>query len=72
MRRRGGGCERRAREIAREGEHSPPLNGERLVIPVLLGAQHVDVGVDPGLRHGADRSGVPVLRLPPPPAARRG
>jgi hypothetical protein len=32
------------------------LNGERLVVPVLLGAQHVDVGVDPGLGHGAGRS----------------
>jgi hypothetical protein len=31
-----------------------PLDGEGLVVPVLLGAQHVDVGVDPGLGHGAD------------------
>jgi len=27
------------------------LDGERLVVPVLLGAQDVDVGVDPRLRH---------------------
>ena len=27
------------------------MDGERLVVPVLLGAQDVDVGVDPRLRH---------------------
>jgi hypothetical protein len=30
------------------------LDGEPLVVPVLLGAQDVDVGVDPGLGHVAD------------------
>lgn len=30
----------------------PPLNGERLVIPVLFGAKNVDIGVDTRLRHG--------------------
>jgi hypothetical protein len=29
----------------------PPLDGERLVVPVFLGAQYVDLGVYPGLRH---------------------
>ena len=28
------------------------MDGERLVVPVLLGAHDVDVGVDPRLRHG--------------------
>lgn len=28
-----------------------PLHGERLVVPILLGALDVDVGVDPRLRH---------------------
>ena len=35
--------------LATGGFASPPLHGEGLVVPVLLGAHHVDVGVDPGL-----------------------
>uniref|UniRef100_A0A0A9E8H2 Cka2 n=1 Tax=Arundo donax TaxID=35708 RepID=A0A0A9E8H2_ARUDO len=31
-----------------------PLDGEGLVVPVVLGAQDVNVGVDPSLGHGAD------------------
>lgn len=31
----------------------PPLNGERLVIPVLLGAMDIDIRVDTRLRHGS-------------------
>lgn len=30
----------------------PPLNGERLVIPVLFGAMNIDVSVDTRFRHG--------------------
>lgn len=32
-------------------ERLPPLDGERLVVPVLLGAEDVHVGVHPRLRH---------------------
>jgi hypothetical protein len=31
----------------------PPLNGERLVIPVLLGPYDIDVRVNTGFRHGS-------------------
>jgi len=30
----------------------PPLNGERFIIPVLFGANNVDIGVNTRLRHG--------------------
>ena len=29
------------------------MNGERLVIPVLFGANDIDIGVNPGFRHGS-------------------
>jgi len=29
------------------------LNGERLVIPVLFGANDIDIGVNSGFRHGS-------------------
>ena len=31
----------------------PPLDGERLVIPIFLGAKDVDVGVNPSFGGGA-------------------
>jgi hypothetical protein len=36
----------------------PPLNGERLVIPVLLGPYDIDVRVYTGFRHGS-----PAIRI---------
>lgn len=42
------------RRRARVRVRLPPLDGECLVIPVFLGAEDVDVGVNPSLRHGED------------------
>lgn len=35
----------------------PPLDNEALVIPVLLGADHIDVGINPSLGFGAGKAG---------------
>lgn len=31
----------------------PPLDGEGLVVPVIFGANHVDIGINPSLGGGA-------------------
>ena len=31
----------------------PPLDGEGLVVPVVFGANHVDIGINPSLGRGA-------------------
>lgn len=37
--------------------YEPPLNVERLVIPILLGSDHVDVGVNTSFRHPSPHGG---------------
>lgn len=43
----------RENKFRRQEHRIPPLNGEGLIVPVVLGANHIDIGVHPSLGWGA-------------------